>query len=199
MRDRPTGLYTSVLGRHRLDARACLAAILPDVVEKCAQAAWLSCWQEAGNNDFYRGHRIGCKEQAGRSADAIRSLSPKVDQRSCTCHPNDKPPQPCPQKYAYGECVAASLNGRIQARWDELRRAGKHGYYETLFQICREQRKESAGEASEICRLLLEAEDILNDLPDDSDTAFANRKIAEAIKLARDIRSLLNKEDNANG
>lgn len=55
------------------------ATVLPDVVEKCAQAAWLSCWQEAGNNDFYCGHRLGCKEQAGRSADAIRSLLNKED------------------------------------------------------------------------------------------------------------------------
>jgi hypothetical protein len=26
----------------------------------------------------------------------------------CTCHPDDKPPRPCPQKYAYSECVAAA-------------------------------------------------------------------------------------------
>lgn len=38
MRDRPRGVvYDAVMDRHRLDARACLEAILPDVVEKCAQ------------------------------------------------------------------------------------------------------------------------------------------------------------------
>jgi len=26
----------------------------------------------------------------------------------CTCHPDDNPPRPCPQKYAYSECVAAA-------------------------------------------------------------------------------------------
>lgn len=28
--------------------------------------------------------------------------------RSCTCHPDDNPPQPCPQKFTYSECVAAA-------------------------------------------------------------------------------------------
>lgn len=32
-----------------------------------------------------------------------------VDARDhCTCHPSDNPPRPCPQRYAYSECVAAS-------------------------------------------------------------------------------------------
>lgn len=28
--------------------------------------------------------------------------------KKCTCHPDDRPPYPCPQKFAYSECVAAS-------------------------------------------------------------------------------------------
>lgn len=28
--------------------------------------------------------------------------------RSCTCHPDDNPPVPCPQKFAYSECVKAA-------------------------------------------------------------------------------------------
>ncbi len=40
MRDRPRGVvYDPVMDRHRLNARACLEAILPDIVEKCAQTA----------------------------------------------------------------------------------------------------------------------------------------------------------------
>lgn len=27
------------------------------------------------------------------------------DARSCTCHPDDNPPVPCPRKFAYNECV----------------------------------------------------------------------------------------------
>lgn len=27
--------------------------------------------------------------------------------RACTCHPDDNPPVPCAEKYAYSECVAA--------------------------------------------------------------------------------------------
>ena len=30
-----------------------------------------------------------------------------VGTRKCTCHPDDKPPTPCPEKYAFSECVAA--------------------------------------------------------------------------------------------
>ncbi len=30
-------------------------------------------------------------------------------------------------------------NKRVQARWDELTRIGKHGHYETLFQVVREE------------------------------------------------------------
>lgn len=26
----------------------------------------------------------------------------------CTCHPSDNPPRPCPQRYAYSECVAVA-------------------------------------------------------------------------------------------
>lgn len=31
------------------------------------------------------------------------------DPRRCTCHPDDKPPVPCPQKYALNECRVAAL------------------------------------------------------------------------------------------
>ena len=30
-------------------------------------------------------------------------------------------------------------NSRVQARWDELMAEGKHGHYETLFRIVREE------------------------------------------------------------
>lgn len=33
----------------------------------------------------------------------------------CTCHPDDNPPRPCPQRYAYSECVAAAILERIKA------------------------------------------------------------------------------------
>lgn len=29
--------------------------------------------------------------------------------RSCTCHPDDNPPVPCPQKFALSECRAAAM------------------------------------------------------------------------------------------
>lgn len=30
-----------------------------------------------------------------------------MSDRPCTCHPDDNPPVPCPQKYALSECKAA--------------------------------------------------------------------------------------------
>ena len=38
-----------------------------------------------------------CNEQSG----------PKPSDRPCTCHPDDNPPQPCPQKYALSHCRRA--------------------------------------------------------------------------------------------
>jgi len=34
--------------------------------------------------------------------------------RRCTCHPDDQPPQPCPQKYALTHCRAADLGKRLR-------------------------------------------------------------------------------------
>ena len=31
------------------------------------------------------------------------------DERPCTCHPDDNPPKPCPQKYALSECRATAI------------------------------------------------------------------------------------------
>jgi hypothetical protein len=47
-------------------------------------------------------------------AAAIRAIplpEAKADPQ-CTCHPDDNPPRPCPQKYAYSECVAAASDPR---------------------------------------------------------------------------------------
>lgn len=75
MRDRPTGLYTSVLGRHRLDARAALEAILPDVVENCAQALISAgCAAPADYN-----WSAGWDAAVENGAHSIRSLLNKED------------------------------------------------------------------------------------------------------------------------
>lgn len=31
------------------------------------------------------------------------------DKRTCTCHPDDNPPSPCPRRFALNECRAAEL------------------------------------------------------------------------------------------
>lgn len=32
-----------------------------------------------------------------------------ADPRTCTCHPDDKPPVPCPRRFALTECRVAAL------------------------------------------------------------------------------------------
>ncbi len=39
-----------------------------------------------------------------------------ADKRPCTCHPDDKPPRPCPRKYALEECRQAAV-ANLAARW----------------------------------------------------------------------------------
>jgi hypothetical protein len=34
--------------------------------------------------------------------------------RPCTCHPDDNPPRPCPQKYALTECRMAAMEAEIE-------------------------------------------------------------------------------------
>lgn len=41
-------------------------------------------------------------------------------ERACTCHP-DEAPRPCPQRYAYSECVLAAENERLRAANERLR------------------------------------------------------------------------------
>ena len=46
-------------------------------------------------------------------------------ERACTCHP-DEAPRPCPQKYAYSECVLAALRAENERLQDELRCVHAH-------------------------------------------------------------------------
>lgn len=52
------------------------------------------------------------QKDALAKADAILALPvlSREGWRSCTCHPDDNPPSPCPQKYALSECQAAALS-----------------------------------------------------------------------------------------
>jgi hypothetical protein len=37
-----------------------------------------------------------------------------ADTRTCSCHPDDNPPQPCPRKHALTHCRAADLSRRLR-------------------------------------------------------------------------------------
>lgn len=39
-----------------------------------------------------------------------------------------------------------AINKRVQARYDELMREGKHGHYETMFRVVHEERAAAAGQ-----------------------------------------------------
>ena len=40
-------------------------------------------------------------------------ISPEAVERLCTCHPDDNPPRPCPQKYALTDCRIAALSAAL--------------------------------------------------------------------------------------
>jgi hypothetical protein len=50
-----------------------------------------------------------------------------TDTRTCTCHPDDNPPRPCPRKFALSECraadgVKASVAHQLLGRGDIIQR-----------------------------------------------------------------------------
>lgn len=51
-----------------------------------------------------RRERRNVERDRARLARALES-----DTRSCTCHPDDNPPVPCPRRYAYSECRREAL------------------------------------------------------------------------------------------
>jgi hypothetical protein len=58
------------------------------------------------------------------SALPVPATGPQDDggtSRSCTCHPDDHPPVPCAEKYAYSECVAAAARRSVPATGPSLR------------------------------------------------------------------------------
>ncbi len=57
-----------------------------------------------------------------------------ADPRSCTCHPDDEPPVPCPRKYALTHCRAADLGAK-------LRRAVTTAMNDDLSEVGTEKRK----------------------------------------------------------
>lgn len=42
------------------------------------------------------------------------------DTRKCTCHPDDKPPVPCPRKFAFSECKAAAYERLRRPHWPDV-------------------------------------------------------------------------------
>ncbi len=55
--------------------------------------------------------------------------------RSCTCHPDDNPPVPCPQKFALSECKAADALERVRdefSSWEYLDPAMATQYLDAL-------------------------------------------------------------------
>ena len=49
-------------------------------------------------------------------------------------------------------------NFRVQARWDELMRAGKHGHYETLFRVVREEVEQERERCAKVCEKITYAD-----------------------------------------
>jgi hypothetical protein len=56
-----------------------------------------------------RGLPFGLSDAIGESQSEKQTLQT----RRCTCHPDDNPPDPCPEKYALSDCRAAEIE-RLQ-------------------------------------------------------------------------------------
>lgn len=62
------------------------------------------CWGEC----IYCGHRAGFVDRATLRAFADAEYErerAKEASRKCTCHPNDNPPVPRAERYAFSECM----------------------------------------------------------------------------------------------
>lgn len=59
-----------------------------------------------------------------------------MDDRACTCHPDDDPPVPCAKQYALLQCrLVAPVAWRVECRWKDRARGGgwrKYADYGTL-------------------------------------------------------------------
>ena len=82
-------------------------------LRKAAQQALeaLERMRSYGDVFLHRSHEQKPYEQVCDAITALRSAleQPEQDTRSCTCHPDDNPPKPCPRKYALSECRKAAL------------------------------------------------------------------------------------------
>jgi hypothetical protein len=67
-------------------------------------------------------------------------------------------------------------NRRVAARWDELSAAGKHGHYETLFQIVREEVEPLESEIEELIRGMTELAERATARMDDAGEQIARFK-----------------------
>lgn len=61
----------------------------------------------------------------GSSLEVMASATPSETRegftRPCTCHPDDKPPVPCAQKYALAECRVEALAEAMWQLLDDMR------------------------------------------------------------------------------
>ena len=78
-------------------------------------------------------------------------------QRACTCHPDDNPPVPCPQKFALSECRAAAERRKEKPQPSATPRTdaaiGKHADFEDTVSsaLARQLERELAAREREAC------------------------------------------------
>jgi hypothetical protein len=70
--------------------------------------------------------RFWCATTPAGDAGKTGESAASSDSRSCTCHPDDSPPKPCPRKFALSECRAAS-SAMGDDGWRPIETAPKDG------------------------------------------------------------------------
>lgn len=74
--------------------------------------------------------------------------------KKCYPHKNEEPCRECASAVMAtivppDMMTAMARNHRVQDRYDQLMRIGKHGHYETMFQVIKEERDRSLEDAAQ--------------------------------------------------
>lgn len=68
----------------------------------------MTTWRGKPLDECSREELISIIEALGREMRGpLGQREDLIEERPCTCHPDDHPPVPCPRKYALSECRAA--------------------------------------------------------------------------------------------
>ena len=101
------------------EAAASIAPVLPDDPDNKERALWHAALKWAQNRiRALKGNaapQVAAKDGASEMGDSLTTRPAESAFHPCTCHPDDNPPRPCPQKFALSECRKAAHRAKVEA------------------------------------------------------------------------------------